>query len=62
MAKKTEFKVGDPVKAFLRHSSVGKVTVRGTIKKILADYGRKTYVITAGSVSDFPTRTVKKIK
>lgn len=62
MTKKIEFKVGDEVTSFLKHSSLGKIPVRGKIKEVIGKYGRKTYVISGGIVADYPTRTVRKIK
>lgn len=63
VSKKINFSVGDEVISYLRHSSVGKVAVRGKIKKIVGEYGRKTYLISEGVlVGEFPTRTIKKIR
>lgn len=60
MAKqKKQFKVGTTVQTFVRLSNTDKIKVVGKIKKVYKTFGRNTYVITGGVVSDFPTRTVK---
>ncbi len=62
MTNKIEFKIGDEVVSYLKHSSLGKIPVRGKIKEVIGKYGRKTYVISGGIAADYPTRTVKKAK
>ncbi len=57
--RKTKYKVGDKVTAFLYKSTMEKIKVVGTIKEIKQQFGNETYVITMGSVEDFPTRTIK---
>lgn len=57
MNKKT-YKVGDKVTTFLYHSAMKKIKVKGTIKKVKAEFGRTTYTIADATVGEFNTRTL----
>lgn len=54
-----DYKIGDKVKTFfVKKGSTEKIEVEGIIKEIKQEYGKKTYIISGGSVGEFKTRQI----